>query len=844
MENKDSKPDKNSVDKIQPRILEQEMQESYLDYAMSVIVARALPDARDGLKPVHRRILYAMWDNNLTHGAKFRKSATVVGEVLGKYHPHGDVAVYDAMVRMAQYWSMRSLMVDGQGNFGSVDGDSPAAMRYTEARMTALAEEMLTDIDKQTVDFIDNYDASRKEPIVLPAKVPNLLLNGSLGIAVGMATNIPPHNLGELCDGVTHLIDNPEASLDDLMQFIKGPDFPTAGNIYDIQAIKTAYSTGRGSIVMRATADIEEKDKGFRIIISELPYQVNKAELIIKIADLVKLKKIEGISDLRDESDRTQGVRIVVELKQNAYPKKVLNQLFDLTPMQTAFHVNMVALIDGIQPRLLTLPEVLKEFIKHRQVVVRRRAEFDLARAKERAHILEGLKIALDHIDAVISTIRKSKDRPEAHKNLMAGFKLTEIQANAILDMRLAALTNLERSAVENELKEKYALIKELELLLRSPGKILEIIKNETSEIKQKYADERRTKIFKNAIGKFTTEDLIANEQVIVTLTKGNYIKRVPVAIYRSQLRGGKGVIGMDTKEEDVVEQLLTAWTHDDLMLFTDKGRVFTTKVFELPPSSRTAKGQSLVNIIQLAPEENVTAVINLGAEKSKAGKYIFMATKKGTVKKTDINAYVNVRKSGIIAINLNPEDSLKFVDTTSGQDEVMMVTKRGQGIFFSENDVRPMGRSAAGVRGIKLRESDEVISMDVVRKDIKVDLMTILENGFGKKTPTSMFRGQHRGGVGVKASKLSAKTGNVIKAMVTGEDSGDLVMVSRLGQVIRIPLKSAKRSGRDTMGVRLMRLNGNDKVSSVGMIDKDEIAQIEQEKPTDKKSKTRKRNK
>lgn len=832
MSKKNSQPeDKSPKNNVAPRILEQEMQSSYLDYAMSVIVARALPDIRDGLKPVHRRILYAMWDNSLTHTAKFRKSATVVGEVLGKYHPHGDVAVYDAMVRMAQYWSMRSLLVNGQGNFGSVDGDSPAAMRYTEARMTALAEEMLTDIDKDTVDFIDNYDGTRKEPIVLPAKVPNLLLNGSLGIAVGMATNIPTHNLGELCDGVMHLIDNPEATIDDLMEFIKGPDFPTGANIYDIQTIKTAYSSGKGSIVMRASAEIEEKDKGFRIIISELPYQVNKAELITKIADLVKLKKIEGISDLRDESDRTEGVRVIVELKQNAFPKKVLNRLFELTPMQIAFHVNMVALVDGIQPRLLTLKEVLQEFIKHRQVVVRRRAEFDLARARDRAHILEGLKIALDHIDAIIETIKKSKDRPEAQKNLVAKFKLTELQANAILDMRLAALTNLEREAVENELQEKYKLIKELEALLKNPPEILKVIQSELKEIRDKYADPRRTKIFKNAIGKFTAEDLIANEQVIVTLTKGNYIKRVPVAIYRSQQRGGKGVIGMETKEEDVVEQLLTAWTHDDLMLFTDKGRVFTTKVFELPSTSRTAKGQPLVNLIQLAPEENATTIINLGAEKAKAGKYIFMATRQGTVKKTDINAYANVRKSGIIAIKLTAGDSLKFVDTTSGQDDVMMVTKKGQGIFFSENDVRAMGRSAAGVRGIKLRESDEVISMDIVRKDAKVDLMTILENGFGKKTPTSMFRGQHRGGVGVKASKLSPKTGNVIKAMVTGDDTGDLVMVSRMGQVIRIPLKSAKRLGRDTMGVRLMRLNGNDKVSSVGLIQNEQ--EVEEKQPT-----------
>ncbi len=822
----------NQLGKVEPRILEQEMAESYLDYAMSVIVARALPDVRDGLKPVHRRILYSMSELGLTHAAKFRKSATVVGDVLGKYHPHGDIAVYDSLVRMAQSFAMRYRLVDGQGNFGSVDGDNAAAMRYTEARMTALAEELLTDIDKDTVNFTPNYDATRKEPVVLPAKYPNLLLNGSLGIAVGMATNIPTHNLTEVCDATIKLIDNPEATVEDLMEHIKGPDFPTGANIYDLSAIKSLYATGRGSIIMRAVAQIEEsKTKGYRIIISELPYQVNKAELIIRIAQLVKEKKLEGISDIRDESDRKEGVRVVIELKANAYPKKVLNRLYELTPMQTAFHANMVALVDGILPRLLTLKDILAEFIKHRQVVVTRRAKFDLAQAKARAHMLEGLKIALDHIDAVIDTIRKSKDRPEACIQLQKKFRLTEIQANAILDMRLAALTNLERTAVDNELKEKYRLIAELETLIKDPKKVLAKIKQELIEIKEKYGDDRKTKIIAGTLGKFEVEDLIANEQMIVTVTRGNYIKRVPGEVYQSQGRGGKGVIGMETRQEDVIEHLATTWNHNSIYFFTNLGRVFTTKVFELPQAGRAAKGQALVNFIQLAPEEKVTTLLTPSGKSGDLSGYFFMATRKGVVKKTEVAAYANIRKSGLIAIKLNAGDELTYVGVTSGKNKIMLVSRDGQAIYFDETDVRPMGRSAAGVRGIRLREADMLISMDVVSPEhaLNSELLTVLDNGYGKRTQVKYFRDQTRGGVGVKAAKITEKTGKLVIAQVITTTVGDLVLVSSQGQIIRIPVNSAKQLNRDTQGVRLMRLGGNDHVASATVIQKE----LEQEIPT-----------
>lgn len=822
---------------IKPRILEEEMRESYLDYAMSVIVARALPDVRDGLKPVHRRVLYSMHELGLTSHTKFRKSATVVGDVLGKYHPHGDIAVYDSLVRMAQTFAMRYLLVEGQGNFGSMDGDSAAAMRYTEARMSALAEEMLVDIDKNTVDFIANYDGTRQEPTVLPAKVPQLLLNGTLGIAVGMATNIPPHNLGEVIDATMHLIDNSQATIEDLMGYIQGPDFPTAGHIYNIEDVKLAYVTGKGRVLIRAVAEIEErKSDGFRIIISQIPYQVNKADLISKIANLIKLKKLEGITGLRDESDRTSGVRIVIELKANAYPKKILNRLYELTPMQTVFHVNMLALVDGIQPKVLTLKNVLEEYIKHRQVVVRRRTEFLLTRAKDREHILEGLKKALDHIDEIIVTIKKSETKEIAHKNLIEKFDLSDRQSAAILEMRLSALAGLERKKILDELVEKRKLIKELEAILASGKKILEIIKKELLELREKYADERKTKIFKQKVGEFSAEDLIPNEQVIVTLTKDNYIKRLPASTYRSQNRGGKGIAGMSTKKEDTVEHLLVSWTHNDIMFFTDKGRVFTTKVYDLPTASRQAKGQAIVNILQMAPDEKVTAVITLNPKVTEGQKYFFMTTKNGVVKKTLISAYQNVRKSGLIAIKIRPDDELRWVNTTSGADKIIIITKNGQSIYFKEGDARPMGRSASGVRGIRLRVGDKVIVMDVVRSE-EIDIFTILERGFGKRTKIKNFNMQKRGGIGTRASKVSAKTGPVVEALITSGDEGDVVIVSSLGQMIRTPLKSVKRLGRDTQGVTLMRLNSGDKVASMTVFKKANILEEDKNKAKTKSS-------
>lgn len=817
---------------IAPRLLEQEMEESYLDYAMSVIVSRALPDVRDGLKPVHRRVLYAMHELGLRSNGKHRKSATVVGDVLGKYHPHGDSAVYDTMVRLAQPFAQRYRLVDGQGNFGSIDGDSAAAMRYTEAKMTSVTEEMLADIEKDTVDFAPNFDGSRQEPVVLPARVPNLLLNGGLGIAVGMATSIPPHNLTEVCTAVIRLIENPEITLDQLMESIKGPDFPTGGLIFNIDDIKNAYATGKGRIVMRGVAEIVERDRGFQIVISALPYQVNKADLVTKIANLVKDKKLEGISDLRDESDREEGVRVVIDLKSSAFPKKILNQLYSMTALETAFHVNMLALVDGLQPRVLTLKQVLEEFLKHRSIVIRRRTQFELTRAEERAHILEGLKIALDHIDEVIETIKKSANREAAAKNLVTKFKLTEIQANAILEMRLSALAALEQQRVEDELKEKMALIAELKAILASEEKIRAIVRTELEEVIERHGDERKTQIVPQAIGGFRAEDLIPNEQVIVTLTSGGYIKRVPVATYRSQHRGGHGMIGMGTKEEDVVDHMLSTWTHNDILLFTNLGRLFVTKVYDLPAGSRQAKGQAIPNVIQIAPDEKVTTVIAL--DPKTPAEYFFMGTERGVVKKTAIKAYDNVRKTGIIAIKLRPGDTLGWVATTTGKDRVMMATRNGQAILFAESDVRPMGRSASGVTGMRLRAGDQVMAMTVIREsDTETEegkrgrkpdgpmLLTILENGFGKRSSIDEFRGQRRGGLGVRAAKVTKKTGSLIGAHVTMDDHGDLVMISEGGVVIRIPLRSVKKLGRDTQGVTLMRLKEGDKVSSVAVVGK-----------------------
>lgn len=817
LNDKDKLFEEGAIGKVESRDINTEMQESYLSYAMSVIVARALPDVRDGLKPVHRRILFAMDNLGLRSSAKYRKSATVVGEVLGKYHPHGDTAVYDSMVRMAQNFALRYPLVDGQGNFGSIDGDNAAAMRYTEAKMAKMAEDILADLDKDTVDFIPNYDGTQKEPVVLPSRLPNLLLNGSEGIAVGMATKIPPHNLTELVDGITHLIENPEASVEDLMKFVKGPDFPTGGIIYDNGEIKSAYGTGKGGIVMRAVAEIEEEKRGFRIVISEIPYQVNKASLIEKISDLVKEKKIIGISDIRDESDRKHMVRIVIELKKDAYPNKILNQLFKLTPMQTTFNVNTIALVDKIHPQLLTLRAILEEFIKHRQEVVRRRSEFELAKAKERAHILEGLLIALGKIDEVIATIKKSASQEEAKINLMKKFKLTEIQSLAILAMQLRTLAGLERQKIKDEYDELQKRIKWLEDLLSSVKKMLAMIKEELIEIKEKYGDARRTKIVKQDLGKFNEEDLIPNEQVVITITSGNYIKRVLSSAYRTQGRGGKGVLGMATKDEDAVDQMAEAKNHDDILFFTNKGRVFQTKAYEIPASSRIAKGQPIVNLLQLAPEEHVTAFVTI--PDINEDHFLVMATKLGTVKKTPVKSFANIRKTGIIAIGLDRGDELAWVKVTEGKNEVVIVTELSQAIRFSEKEIRPMGRGARGVRGMKLRKGDAVIGMDVVIPNS--ELVVITENGYGKRTDINQFTPHHRGGVGIKAGVVTPKTGKTIDIKTITTIKEDLIVISKNGTIIRTPLKNISKIGRATQGVRIMKLGEGDKIASIASIPK-----------------------
>ncbi len=807
---------------ITPASLVDEMQTSYLEYAMSVIVARALPDVRDGLKPVHRRVLYAMWDIGLRHTARFRKSAHVVGEVMAKYHPHGDASIYDAMVRMAQDFSMRYPLVHGQGNFGSMDGDNAAAMRYTEAKLMAVAEEMLFDIEKETVDFIPNYDGSHTEPTVLPAKLPHLLLNGTMGIAVGMATSIPPHNLSELCDGLAKLMDDPDTSVEELAELIKGPDFPTGGIIYNKKDILTAYSTGKGGVVIRAKAEIQEgKSDQFKIVITEVPYNINKATLLEKIADLVQEKKIEGIKDLRDESNK-DGVRVVIDLKKDAYPKKVLNKLFQMTELQTTFHYNMLALIDGIQPRVLNIKNVLEEFVKHRQVIIRRRTEYDLAKAKDRAHILEGLSMALDKIDLIIKTIRASKDKEEAKGNLMSKFKFSDRQAVAILEMKLQQLANLERQKIEDELKEKRALIKELESILASKVKILKIIKDETLAIKEKYGQERRTQIIAHGIKEFTTEDLIPNEPTIIMVTSDGYIKRLPPDTFHQQSRGGKGVIGVTTKEEESVENLVSTNTHDNILFFTNRGRVFQLMAYDIPQASRTAKGQALINFLQLAPNEKVTAL--LGMKDMTNIKYLVMTTTKGNIKKTALEDFANVRRSGLIAIKLKLDDNLEWVKPSTGNDEIMIATKQGQAIRFKEKDVREMGRTASGVRGMRLKSNDEVIGMDIVDpKNKSLAFLTVGENGVGKRTELDEYKVQGRGGSGIKTAEITAKTGNLTFAKVVDAvefKEKDLLIMSAKGQVIRLPFGSINSSGRATQGVRLMRFKEDgDRVASVTLM-------------------------
>ncbi len=807
---------------LKMRSLSKEMEESYLDYAMSVIVSRALPDVRDGLKPVHRRILYAMHGLGLRSSASFRKSAAVVGEVLGKYHPHGDSAVYESMVRMAQDFSLRYPTVRGQGNFGSIDGDSAAAMRYTEAKLEKISDEMLADIDKETVNWNDNYDGRYKEPYVLPSKIPQLLLNGTTGIAVGMATSIHPHNLGEIIDGVIHLIDNPEATIDDLMEFIKGPDFPTAGKIYDIEAIKQAFVTGRGGITMRARAEIEERKGGkYAIVITEIPYQVNKASLVEKIANLVRDKKIVGISDIRDESNK-DGIRIVIELKRDSFPKKILNQLYKLTLMQTNFNMNMIALVDGIQPRLLNLKQVLEYFIIHRQEVITRRTQFELKVAKKRAHILEGLQIAIDNIDAVIETIKKSETKEKAHEALMKKFKLSEKQATAILEMRLQTLAGLERKKIEDEYKEKLALINKLESILKDPKEILKIIKEELAEIKEKYADERRTEIVPQGLGKFSDRDTIPNEPMIVILSKEGYVKRVPPSTFRAQHRGGKGIVGVTTKEEDEIMIIRHAKNHDNSLFFTNKGRVFQLPVYEIPQTSRQAKGQPIVNLLQLGEGEVVTAML-IVKDKLK-GESLMMATRNGTIKKTAVSEFKNVRRNGLIAIRLRDKDSLEWVREVSKENEVVIVTRNGKSIRFNEKDIRPIGRASMGVRGIKLKDKDRVVEMDVV-SDPQAVLFVLMENGLGKSTKVSSYRLQSRGGTGVKTAQVTNKTGHVVGAkIIEPHHEGDIILISKKGQLIRMNLKDIPTQGRATQGVYLMRLKGGDKVSNLSVIRTDEL--------------------
>lgn len=815
------------IGKIVPQSIVAEMSQSYLDYAMSVIISRALPDVRDGLKPVHRRILYAMWKMGLKPGAKFRKSATVVGETLGKYHPHGDAAVYDSLVRMAQKFSLRYPLIWGQGNFGSIDGDSAAAMRYTESKLNTIAEELLLDLEKDTVNFKDNYDNSHKEPEVLPAKIPNLLLNGTLGIAVGMATNIPPHNLSELVNGLIYLIDNPEATLEKLMAKIPGPDFPTGGIIFNSQDIQKAYATGRGGIIMRAKTEVAEAKKDdWQIVVTEIPFQVNKTNLLEKIAALVKDKKIEGIKGLRDESDK-DGLRIVIELKSAASPQKILNQLFKHTQLQETFHVNLVCLIDGLQPRTLSLKMVLEEFIKHRQTVIVRRAKFELARAQARAHILDGLQIALADIDAIIAAIKKSKDKEDAKINLIRQFKLTEAQALAILSLQLANLANLERLAVEKELKEKKALIQELSALLSSPQKILITIKDELLAIKNKYQDDRRTKIIPGAIDKFSPEDLIPNETAIVMITKDGYIKRLEPANFKAQGRGGKGVIGLTTKEEDIVELFFAANTHSDVLFFTTRGKVFQLKAYDIPLASKTARGQALVNFLEIESNEKVSTVFPLDDLKNYS--HLVMVTGQGTIKKVNISAFANVRRSGLIAIKLKAQDELRWVKPSSGNDEVSLITAQGKSIRFREKNLRPMGRNTAGVRGIRLRAGDEIVGMDVLTstKDKNSKLLVISANGFGKATKLTEYRLQGRGGSGIKTAGVTTKTGRLVSAMVINLDQiiasgekGDLIIISEKGQVIRTTLKAIPTSGRSAQGVRVMRFKqAGDKVASVTLV-------------------------
>lgn len=838
-----------NIGKIRPTEITEEMKSSYLDYAMSVIVARALPDVRDGLKPVHRRILFAMKEMNLISTSSYKKSARIVGEVLGKYHPHGDMAVYDALVRLAQDFSMRYPLIDGQGNFGSVDGDSPAAMRYTEARLKKISNELLHDLDKETVDFIDNFDGSQKEPTVLPSRIPNLLLMGSDGIAVGMATKIPPHNLTEVVDALLVVIEKgkaikidkvdkdvsapveiahpsslvgkfaSETTVDDLLQKIKGPDFPTGGAIYGHEEIKEAYATGRGKILVRATTRIEEDKKGkLNIIVSELPYQVNKARLVIKIADLVRKKRIKNITALRDESDR-EGMRLVIEVKKKGSPQTVLNHLFQYTEMQTTFPVNMVALVNGI-PQTLNLKNILHEYLLHRQIITVRRSQFELKQAKKRSHILEGLMIALDHLDEVIATIRQSQNSQIAKKELMTKFSLTEIQAEAILEMKLRQLTQLERETIEDEYKMLQETINYLIALLSSPEKILLAIKEELEQVKKDFGDQRRTRVFLHQPGKFSELDLVPSEEVIVIITKSGYIKRVPKNIYRSQRRGGKGVIGMTTKDEDEISHLLTANTHEEILFFTDRGRVYKLPVWELPEGLKSSKGQAVINLIGIESGENVCSIITINPKNKNEKQYFLIATRQGLVKKTAVSEFANIKANGLIAIDLQKDDHLCGVTVISPDNQIILVTESGKSIRFSEKDVRPTKRDTQGVMGIRLQKNDAVVLMDSLakkiikpednRKKFFRDLLVVFAKGLGKRTPISEYPLQKRGGVGVKVAQLTSKTGKVICAHIVTQKTHQVVLTSKQAQMIKLPLKNIPTLHRPSQGVILMRFGKN----------------------------------
>jgi DNA gyrase subunit A len=793
-----------------------EMKKSYLDYAMSVITARALPDVRDGLKPVHRRILFSLYKNNLNYSAKFKKAATVVGDVLGNYHPHGDTSVYDAMVKLAQPFSTRYPLIIGQGNFGSIDGDPPAAYRYTEAKMSKISSEILSDIEKNTVDFRPNFDGTKKEPVVMPTSVPGLLLNGTLGIAVGMASNIPPHNLNEVMDASAYLIDNPKASNEDLMQFVKGPDFPVGGIIFNEKDIHHAYSNGRGGVIARGDAEVvEQKSGAFQIVITSIPFRVNKSDLISKIADLVKDKKLEGIKDIRDES--TDDIRVVIELKNNAHPQKVLNYIYKHTPLEETFHFNMVALVDGV-PQTLSLKDILEEFVAHRYTVVTRRTQFDLDKAKAREHILFGLKKALDHIDQIIKIIKASKDTVAAHANLMKEFKFSEIQATAILEMRLQKLAGLERQKIEDELKAVQATIKELKSLLEDKAKMKKLIKAEFADIVEKYGDERRTKVIKGGVKNISVEDLIPDEDTVIVLTKGGYIKRTNPNEYKKQKRGGVGVIDLNTKEEDFVQTFLHTNTHADLLFFTDKGKVYQLKTYDIPEGKRATKGKSLINFLSIEQDELVTSILPMPKEIKKSdGLSVFMATRNGTVKKVDAASFYDVRRNGIIAINLKKDDKLVDVHFTQKGDEVIMVSQKGQSIRFKESDVREMGRTAGGVRGFNIKTNDIVVGTGVVNKlSANPKLFVFSSNGYGKQTVMKEYKIQNRGGSGIKTAKVTPKIGPLMSANIVTDEIDEVVAISKKGVVIRIGIEEVPQLGRQTQGVRIMKLKDGDSIASI----------------------------